>query len=396
MRRQFALGNQVISHATCKCRIYLLGSFRLMVWGREVNTENWKSQKALLLLKILLTNQGASVSKEWLLEHFWPHQPYHKAVRTFNTTIYYLRRALEPYSPDEQLIRHKHGRYRFHSDYGCWYDVEEFERLYKQAVACEQRDGARALQLFMQVVELYRGDYLVEDEYAEWTATAREYYFELYIQSLLKSVALHTKFGNITEAIRLCEIALSKDQLRSDAHEHLIYLLAVAGRVSEAANHYKAYRQKLNEEFGLEPSHSFEHMLRGVGLGLRQTAASRLATDRKTSRLSLCNRTTFDAIVGAHSDYQKLFGESPAILKLQFVKELNDEQKEELVAILGANLRADDVVCFDGAREALILLSRANEKAADFVKIRLRNALKAFFPPLKAIDVLPAASYPRS
>lgn len=387
------MDSQTIAEEGVKCQIYLLGTFRLKVGGREVKTDNWKSQKALLLLKTLLANQGVSVSKEWLLDHLWPNHPYDKAIRTFNTTVYYLRQALEPYSPDEQLIRHKNGRYRFYSDYGCWYDVEEFERLYKQAIACEQQDAVRALQLFLQAVELYRDDYLTEDEYVEWTTAAREHYLEMYIQALLKVVALHTKMGNVEEAIRLCEIVLSKDQLRGDAHEHLIYLLAIAGRVSAAANHYNAYRRMLSEELGLEPSFSFDQMMRGVGWGMRQAAASRHSAEREKLRLNVCNQSMFDAIVHARSNYQKLLGETSTVLRMHFAKELSNSAKEKLLSILGANLRSDDVVCCDDGRFALILLSQTNEGAADFVQKRLRNALKTHFPPLKAIDILPAEAY---
>lgn len=387
------MNSDEISSPAPKCRIYLLGAFRLKVGGREVDTENWKSQKALLLLKTLLAHQGESVSKEWLLEHFWPNHPYDKAIRTFNTTVYYLRRALQPYSPDEQLIRHKNGRYRFHSDHGCWYDVEEFEQLYKQALVSEQGDSHLALQLFSEAVELYRGDYLTEEEYVEWTASTREHYSEMYIQALLKAVALHTKFGNLEEAIRLCEVVLIKDQLRSDAHEHLIYLLAIAGRVRSAANHYRAYCQMLFDELGLEPRLSLEQMLQGVSLGMRQAATTRAPLVRETSRLNVCNRSIFDAIVRARSDYQKLLGETSIVLRLHFVEELTELAKEELLAILGANLRSDDVVCCDHDRLVLILLSRANEETANFVKERLRNALRTQSPPLKAIDIIPSDIY---
>lgn len=386
-----AIGDVAATNPEPKCRVFLLGSFRLEIAGREVTTENWKSRRALALLKILLANQGESVSRAFLLERFWTNQPEEKSLRTLNTTIYYLRRALQPYSDGEELIRHKDGRYRFHTDHGCWYDVNEFEERFQQALACESTDRALALQHFTQVVGLYRGDYLPEELYEDWTSLQRERYREIYLQSLLQATALLAESGDLAGALRLCKLVLKEDPLRGDAHEYQIHLLFASGRVSEAVQQYKEYRRILNEELDIAPSLDLEQMLHG--LGLRQTLAAAIPRQREAIRLKICNRSMFDAIITVRNEYPRLVKEASTILELTFTRALNEATREVLLSTLEANLRSNDIVCCADDRLVFILLSHTNAKAAECVKDRLHRTIEEAHISLRAIEVMLLESY---
>lgn len=379
------MNNVTLSNREPKCRVFLLGTFRLVVAGEEVRTEKCKSKKALTLLKFLLANQGGSVPRDVLLELLWPDQPGKKTMRTLNTTVYYLRQALQPYSGDEELIRHRNGRYWFHSEQGCWYDVEEFDSLFRQATACPHHERARSLRLFRQAINLYRGDYFAEEEYADWPIQMRERYRDTYIQALLKATSLLAESGDLEEALRLCTMVLNVDPLCSDAYEYKIHLLLAAGKKSEALKRYNEYSRVMHEELGIAASLDFNQTLRA--LGMPQSSNSGLLIQTHPSGLKMCNRPLFETIVAAKSEYQRLVGEHSTILQLFFSSSLKAAMKDELLDILGANLRSDDIVCSPNDRLVLILLSHIDEKTAGIVKERLVSAIRSSQLPLQLLSV---------
>ncbi|NLL08883.1 MAG: hypothetical protein GX266_07735, partial [Firmicutes bacterium] len=58
----------------CRVEIGLLGPFSLRVDDREVQSEAWKSKKALTLLKYLASRHGQKASSDALIELLWPDQ----------------------------------------------------------------------------------------------------------------------------------------------------------------------------------------------------------------------------------------------------------------------------------------------------------------------------------
>ncbi|MCK8487058.1 response regulator [Paenibacillus sp. MBLB2552] len=69
----------------------------------------WRTSKAQELFLYLLQNRGHLVRKSLLIELLWPEQDPNKAYSQLYTTIYHIRKTLEPYHDHFQLTNASDG-----------------------------------------------------------------------------------------------------------------------------------------------------------------------------------------------------------------------------------------------------------------------------------------------
>ncbi len=147
-----------------RLRIYMLGP--LLVYlpdGSQVLGTNWRRAKVRALLAYLALKQGQPVPRRELLEALWPEMERGTGLHNLNTTVYNLRRCLEPsLTPgvDSQYIVYQSGHYWLSGDGPHWLDVDLFKRNIKQARL--ETAVNRAIFLYQEAVQLYRGDYLMD------------------------------------------------------------------------------------------------------------------------------------------------------------------------------------------------------------------------------------------
>lgn len=72
--------------------VEMLGLFRVMRGGREIDLAAGRSQKAVSLLKYLLANRGRSATREQILEAIWAEADPVAADRSFEVTLSALRK----------------------------------------------------------------------------------------------------------------------------------------------------------------------------------------------------------------------------------------------------------------------------------------------------------------
>ncbi|MBO8140679.1 MAG: winged helix-turn-helix domain-containing protein [Firmicutes bacterium] len=247
----------------CAVRVRLLGPFYLERDGEELHLRAWKSRKALTLFKYLVSRRGQRVPKDVLIELLWPEiDDPEKGSHNLHTVVYFLRQLIEPGSrangPSPRrpvFIQHSAGLYWFETGDGCWVDIEQFERLCREAQEAEGRDDEKACRLYRQALSLYRGDFCPEDAYQDWAAGPREHFLELYFGAVLRASSLMVRLHNdYTGSISLCRAALKRDPCREELHQAVIAYLIRAGRYGEAAVQYRQCARLLYEEFGLYPS----------------------------------------------------------------------------------------------------------------------------------------------
>ena len=113
--------------------------------------------------------------KEAIISALWPEAD-EQTLRTYYSTIYYLRQALG----GESVIVAKGGTYALRLDalYGkkVWYDVaafEAFEARAKQALSDGHYAGSQ--RGLSAMVDLYRGDY-IQPFYSDWCSRAATSY----------------------------------------------------------------------------------------------------------------------------------------------------------------------------------------------------------------------------
>lgn len=239
-------------HLEIRC----LGDFELRRQGVLVTREMLHRRKALTLIKILLAHDGRRLPKEALVEWLWPEGPPGVRAQQLYVLVHESRRLVEPEGAGGKwvFIRNDGDRYYFNGRSSCYVDVREFLAALQTAREAEARGAAAAaVAAYEQAADLYTGDFMADEPFAEWCWQQREYLRENALDGLQRLAALLGKVGRWDRSVKFLRRALFIDQLREEVHRDLMFALWAAGRRDEAARQYKICAEVLKTELDVEP-----------------------------------------------------------------------------------------------------------------------------------------------
>jgi two-component SAPR family response regulator len=99
-----------------------------------------------------------------------------------------------------------------------WTDVDEFDERYETGRRLEKRGDLEAAAVeYERAIELYRGDYLIEDLYDDWTMVERERLSNAYTDMLGRLAVYYVETGEYQESIKACYRVLEKDRCHETA-----------------------------------------------------------------------------------------------------------------------------------------------------------------------------------
>jgi DNA-binding SARP family transcriptional activator len=237
--------------ATNPVRIVTLGDFVVSRGDAPVALGQHQARE---LLAILLCARGP-VHRDKLLEWLWPHLPEDRALSTLYSTVYTLRRRLEPgrsRPASASLVRSDSETYRLAWRPGDRLDVTEFLRL---ARLPEQAGSSDARLKRLHAAEAaYTGPFLPQWPYAEWAAASRAEVEETYQAVASDLAALLAQVGQSSAAVALYRRLLAIDPERETWHRALMEIFIAEGDRSLAAHQFEQCRKILDERLGIEPS----------------------------------------------------------------------------------------------------------------------------------------------
>jgi len=217
-----------------------------------------RSGKALTILKYLIANRTRPVSQDHLMGWLWPESNLKKARWSLNSAIHGLRKLLSgcpSSSVSMNYVSLEDGYYRLSPSVRVSTDVDEFDERHRQGRQLEK--GARmpeAAVEYEKAIELYRGDYLVEDLYEDWTMVERERLSNAYMDILGRLAIHYMEVEQHQESIRTCYRVLEKDRCHEDSYRLLMRCYARLGLRARALHQYRMCEQILGQEYGTSPS----------------------------------------------------------------------------------------------------------------------------------------------
>lgn len=218
-----------------------LGNSRVIVSGTQVDE---LKPLATEILYYLLDHHR--VSRDQLMETFWPDYTPGRQVSSLHTAIYSIRREL-----GKEGIQFDGTVYRVDPELSVEYDVARFEQAAAVAEGLPPGDP-RAMFALTEAVNLYGGQFLPEFD-SEWVDERRRA-LELRYLDLLASFSEEALVrGQASEAIGWLREALTLDPLRDDTNRFYLEAIGTLGRRSEIVTHYQEYVRALGEELGLDP-----------------------------------------------------------------------------------------------------------------------------------------------
>ncbi len=220
-----------------RLQIHLFGGFDLLQNGHSLPRTRSRTEKWLLSLLVLRTNQ--TVERTWLAGTLWPDTPSAQAFNNLRRSLSNLRQVLGAegyrlFSPTASTLTFDLA--------GAFCDVVAFD------AAIARGDMASLLQ----AAALYRGP-LLETHDADWVASERAVRRERYLEVLEILADDHIKSGDSVGAARLLRRALEADPLSEETHRRLMQILGQQGDYAAVEKQFRQLRQHLRNELNMEP-----------------------------------------------------------------------------------------------------------------------------------------------
>ncbi len=218
--------------------IETFGLFRVCRDGLPLDPHTIGRNKAWVLLKILVTHWRQPLTFDELSEQLWPGADPKTARNRLQVAVHALRKALEPDPRQPQIILTTEETYRFDPQIPYRLDAEQFEILIDKGNALE---GATAVELYRQALELYRGAFMAGEVYSDWCELERSYLRQKAVQALERITAILIERQRLGEAVESCRRLVQLDPWHQGAHAQLIRCLKLLGQEVEARRCFRRY-----------------------------------------------------------------------------------------------------------------------------------------------------------
>lgn len=198
------------------------------------------------------------MSQDYLMGWLWPESDPKRARWSLNSAVYALRKLLGsclPSLPASETILFQGEGYRLSPRVLLSADTDEFDSRYEEELRLEKAGRvSEAIAEYEQAAELYRGDYLIEDLYEEWTMIERERLVEAYADLSRRLAARYMEGGRPREGVRACYRVLEKDRSDEDAHRLLMECYVHLGQRARALRQYRLCERALRDYYDMAPS----------------------------------------------------------------------------------------------------------------------------------------------
>jgi predicted ATPase/DNA-binding SARP family transcriptional activator len=275
-------------------RIGILGPVEVERDGGRVDVGG---TRLLALLARLAIDAGRPVSATGLADAIWGEDLPGDELHALQSLVSRLRRALG----DADLIVQGAGGYRLALDPDA-VDAARFERLAGEgAASLREGDCARAREVLLQALALWRGAPLAELPDQPFAATAARLQ-DARLAAIADRAEADIALGRAAELVGELEGLLAEHPLHERLAGQLIRALYGAGRQADALSVYERVRVRLADELGVTPSPELQETHLAVLRG--DPALAPPAGDRDGGRTNLS--TPLTSFVGRERELHRV------------------------------------------------------------------------------------------
>ena len=250
-------------------RITTFGVFSIVPENKVLNLNKIRSRKARDLLGYFVVFRRKQIPSEILCEIFWAEMEEKYAKMNLQSTIHMLRAFF-----GKDIITFQNGNYCFDPAETIEVDADEFENLIQ--LSRSTQDITKKKTILENAIALYKGDFLVENLYEDWTAQFREYYRDLYVQALIDIAQIFMDENAFTESIEALKNTLNNDPFNETAALMLMKVYLKKGCSSEAVKAYRKFFEILNKELQIKPSKELTQLYEAIIKGDKEAILQRL------------------------------------------------------------------------------------------------------------------------
>ena len=243
-------------------RIETLGNFCTYRNQIKIDNKDWGRDKTIQLLQYLISNrQRNALHKEKIMDNLWDDWN----DRDFKVALHGINKVLEPDRPSrtEPVYIIRQGvSYQIDLD-KVWIDVEILEKYIIIGNSTLQSDLSLAKEAYLEAIKLYKGTYLPNRIYEDWSSEEREK-SQLLILGAYITLAEILLEENPLESIRLAQHALNIDATWEDAYRIQMRAYIKKGNRPQAIKTYMKCEVVLEEEYGISPLPETKKLLQEI------------------------------------------------------------------------------------------------------------------------------------
>jgi DNA-binding SARP family transcriptional activator len=228
--------------------VHMLGEFHITIDDQPMQKMN--SRRNRNLLAYLIVNRAQPMLRDVLMDAFWPDAGEKAARNSLNVALFNLRRAFTAVH-NVDIVLFENGAYQINPSLVLWVDADEFMRAIE---AGQKAEAEESIASFESAIALYRGDFMAEAPYEDWAAQTREWLRLMYLDALDRLSRIYLERGQYAACIGLCQLILTKDDCREDAHCLLMRCYARQDQHHLALRQYEACVAALQRELNVTPT----------------------------------------------------------------------------------------------------------------------------------------------
>ena len=249
-------------------RIHLFGGF-LLERG-QVTLPPIASRTGRSLFAYLVMHSDRPQQRDYLAGRFWPHLPESRARRRLSHTLWQIQDVVNVGSTS--YLDATTDTLAFDRSVPFWLDVAEFDARFEGRPENDPQQHGHEATALRRCVDLYRGDFLA-GYFDDWVLVEQDHYRQRYLTALRRLVDTTKSDGSYEEALAFARRLTHHDPLSEEAHQEVMRLSFLLGRVSEALDQYERCKSVLEEELGAGPSgptvELYEKIMRQRQAGVR-------------------------------------------------------------------------------------------------------------------------------
>jgi len=252
-------------HAGCAATldVYCLGPFRAFIDDQLVT--EWPNGKSKSVFKYLVTHRARPVTREVLMETFWPNADPDAARNNLNVAIYGLRKLLARVHGGCSYVLFQDGCYLLNPALTVWVDADAFVKHCRNGESLEFRGEREAAMAEHRAAEaIYQSEFLAEDRYEDWVMEKRQTLQELYLAALYRLSEHYLQQQDYDGCARICKAMLLVDGCNEEAHRRLMRCYCRLGQTHLAVRQYHFCVEALARRVQLSPSVETVELLRKI------------------------------------------------------------------------------------------------------------------------------------
>lgn len=377
-------------------QIKMLGEFSLQSGDACVSADANRSKSLWLLLSYMIYHRAHPIAMQEYIDLLWPGEDrVSNPINALKTMFYRVRSSLEPLWPGagHQLILRQGSSYIWNPDVPVLLDVEEFDRLCREAQ--READPDRRLDQLLAALKLYTGEFLSRLSSALWVLPLASYYRRIYIQTVLETLPMLEERGRWQDSHDLCQAAIPQEPYMEELYRHLLRALIQLDRQAEAVSVYEEMSELLLSNFGVMPGDETRALYWEAVNSVNDRAVSaelileQLREPNDPGGALLCNYDIFRSI---HHAVARSMSRSGDAVHLVLISILPQDPSaplpqrslsrvvEHLQEIIRTSLRRGDVLARCSVSQFILLLPQANYENSCMICRRISRAFTRQYP----------------